>query len=70
MSERRFRKGDQVRFQLGLRFVKGVVKEDVGPIGIKGRHLYLVEFPVERDSGAPNKVELPAEDMQLVTESV
>jgi hypothetical protein len=44
MPERRFRKGDLVSFRIGLRTVQGEVKEDRGPIGIKGRHLYLVEF--------------------------
>ena len=50
MSELRFHKGDPVRFRLGIRSVLGVVKEDRGPIGVKGRHLYLVEFPSEYQS--------------------
>jgi hypothetical protein len=66
MSEQRFRKGDQVRFRLGVRFVQGEVTEDRGPIGVKGRRLYAVEFPVEPNSGAPSMIELPAEDLELV----
>ena len=47
MPEARFRKGDLVKFRLGTRSVQGEVKEDRGPIGVKGRHLYLVEFRLE-----------------------
>ena len=62
MSETQFRKGDRVRFKLGTRFVHGLVKEDRGPIGIKGRHLYLVEFRAEPQS--PSQIELPAEQLE------
>jgi hypothetical protein len=64
--ERRFRKGDLVSFQIGLRTVQGKVKEDRGPIGIKGRHLYLVEFPGGIHAESPSLVELPAVEMQAV----
>ena len=64
MAEIRFRKGDRVRFRLGTRSVLGRVREDRGPIGIKGRHLYLVEF--RADPLSPSKVELPAEEMKAV----
>ena len=37
MPEPRFRKGDRVRFRFGSRSVGGEVKEDRGPIGMKGR---------------------------------
>ena len=70
MSERRFRKGDLVCFRLGLRSVQGKVKEDRGPIGVKGRHLYLVEFRPESVSNSLFQVELPAEDLQLVQDTV
>jgi hypothetical protein len=70
MSEPRFRKGDQVRFRLGLRSVQGVVKEDRGPIGVKGRHLYLVEFGSEVESDSPSLVELPAVELQPVQDAV
>jgi len=68
MSERKFRTGDRVRFQRGLRHVEGQVREDLGPLGIKGRHLYRVEFPVCRDgeTWTTSEIELPAVDMELV----
>ncbi len=53
MPESQFRKGDLVRFKLGTRSIQGEVKEDRGPIGIRGRHLYLVEFRSEPRSSAP-----------------
>jgi hypothetical protein len=68
MPESRYRKGDLVKFCLGTRLVQGVVKEDRGPIGIKARHLYLVEFP--SDAQSVSLVELPAEDLQLVQDTV
>jgi hypothetical protein len=66
MPESQFRKGDLVRFKFGLRFVQGEVKEDRGPIGIKGRRLYLVEFCPEPQSPEPFHIELPAEELQFV----
>ena len=69
MPEPRFRKGDRVRFRFGIRSVQGEVKEDRGPIGIKGRRLYLVEFRIEPESISPSLVELPAEDLQLVQDT-
>ena len=69
MAERKFRRGDAVRFRLATRFVRGVVKEDRGPIGIKGRRLYLVEFSPDRD--APSSfIELPADELQYVPDQV
>ncbi len=70
MPETHFRKGDQVRFRLGTRFVQGEVKEDRGPIGIKGRHLYLVEFRSERHAVTLSQIELPAEQLESVQGSV
>ena len=70
MPASRFRKGDRVRFRLGLRFVQGEVKEDRGPIGVKGRHLYVVEFRVAAEAEAPSFVELPAEEMRSVSDQV
>jgi hypothetical protein len=66
MAERRFRKGDHVKFEFGTRILEGVVKEDRGPIGVKGRRLYLVEFWPTRDSETPSEVELPAVEMTAV----
>ena len=64
LAEVRYRKGDRVRFQLGFRPVEGTVKEDRGPIGIKGRHLYLIEF--HREMEPVREIELPAVEMELV----
>ena len=64
-----FRKGDRVRFTLGTRPVQGCVKEDRGPIGIKGRRLYLVEFGDGGNDGEPHppsQIELPAEELEPV----
>jgi hypothetical protein len=69
MSERRFRKGDRVQFRFGIRSLQGEVKEDRGPIGIKGRRLYLVEFRIGPESIDPSLVELPAEELQLVQDT-
>jgi hypothetical protein len=64
MAKASFRKGENVRFKLGTRSVRGIVKEDRGPIGIKGRRLYLVEF--DADDQSPSRIELPAEDLEEV----
>lgn len=70
MAEHRFRKDDLVRFQLGIRSIQGIVKEDRGPIGVKGRHLYLVEFRSEPQSVSLSRIELPAEQLQSVQSTV
>ena len=59
-----FRKGDRVRFRLGVRSVQGTVTEDRGPIGVNGRRLYRVEF--QDDPSSPSHIELPAEELQSV----
>ena len=66
MADRQFRKGDLVRFKLGTRSVQAEVKEDRGPIGVKGRHLYLVEYPPEAQSQSLSQIELPADQLQPV----
>ncbi len=70
MAESQFRKGELVRFRLGTRSVQGAVKEDRGPIGVKGRHLYLVEFRPELQSVALAQIELPADQLQTVRQKV
>ena len=64
MPENQFRKGDLVRFRVGTRSVQGEVKEDRGPIGVKGRHLYLVEFRLEPVLADASHIELPADQLQ------
>ena len=66
MPEVRYRKGLRVRFKLGTRFVEGEILEDRGPIGVGGRHLYLVEFRAGLQPGESSQVELPAEDLQAL----
>ena len=64
MPEPHFHKGDRVRFRYGIRPAQGVIKEDRGPIGVRGRHLYLVEFRPDSQSAALSQIELPAEQLQ------
>lgn len=66
MSEKSFRKGDMVEFSLGTRPVQGEIVEDRGPIGIKGRHLYLVKFHRDSHPVVFSQIELPAEELQAV----
>jgi hypothetical protein len=68
MPEKQFHEGDLVRFQHGIRRVQGVVKEDRGPIGVKGRRLYLVEYRPEPHY--TSQIELPAEQLEPVNDSV
>jgi len=70
MPESRFHKGDLVKFGWGMRTVRGVVKEDRGPIGIQGRRLYLVEFLPEPQADSPFLIELPADELQSVQDTV
>ena len=68
MPQRQFHPGDLVRFQYGMRTIQGVVKEDRGPIGVKGRRLYLVEFKTEPTCNS--EIELPAEQLESVAGTV
>ncbi len=70
MAETRYRKGDHVKFRLGTRYLQGEVKEDRGPIGVKGRRLYVVEFLFGPHEEALSEIELPAEDLQIVRNGV
>jgi hypothetical protein len=66
MKKGRFRGGDVVLFQWGLRRVGGVVKEDRGPIGVRGRRLYSIEFLPEEHAEENSLIELPGEDLIAV----
>jgi hypothetical protein len=69
MADRKFRRGDVVQFRAGTRTIQGVVKEDRGPLGLKGRHLYLIDYgPDVHAEGAPSQIELPAAELELVAE--
>ena len=70
MAGAQFQKGDRVKFRIGTRSVQGEVKEDRGPIGVKGRRLYLVEFRTEAQSVSLSEIELPADELQHVRDKV
>lgn len=70
MSKQTIQVGQLVTFKYGTRDVQGLVKEDRGPIGMKGRVLYLVEFRPETQSGYVSHIELPADRLQKVEGSV
>ena len=69
MAERRFHKGDHVRFTLGVRTVHGIISEERGPIGVGGRRLYGVEYRLGTEED-PSYIELPAEELQPGTPAV
>ncbi len=66
MSKQTFHNGQLVTFKYGSRSVQGVVKEDRGPIGMKGRVLYLVEFRPEPQAPDVSRIELPADQLKEV----
>lgn len=70
MPQTRLRKGDAVKFRFAMRPVQGIVKEDRGPIGVGGRRLYLIEFRLHSESEMVSEIELPAERLQVVRETV
>lgn len=66
MATRKVRVGDAVTFNMGLTKLQGVVTEDRGPIGVKGRRLYLIEFRYSPPSDEPRGIELPADEFEVV----
>jgi hypothetical protein len=66
MKEQQVRIGSRVRFRMGVSDFEGQVREDRGPLGIKGRHLYLVAFDMGISDDGPAQVELPAVALELV----
>ena len=58
--------GDHVSFFFGPRTVIGIVKEDRGPIGRKGRNLYRIQFSGGPFVPEPFHVELPADEFTVV----
>jgi hypothetical protein len=64
MPETRFHRGDSVSFTFGTRTIRGVVKEDRGPIGVGGRRLYQIEFRPEPHSPSMSLIELPADELR------
>ncbi len=70
MSKHAFQLGQRVTFKYGTRDVQGFVKEDRGPIGMKGRVLYLVEFRPESQSPCVSHIELPADRLKKTESTV
>ena len=60
------RVGDHVTFLFGARTVTGIVTEDRGHIGWKGRNLYRIQFSGGLFVPEPFHVELPAELLTVV----
>jgi hypothetical protein len=60
--------GAPVQFRYGVEDVTGVVKEDRGPIGVKGRRLYRIEFSA--GPGDESVVELPAAQLLVLHHGV
>jgi hypothetical protein len=59
-----FHVGDRVRVDFGRRKLSGVIVEDRGTIGVKGRRLFQVDIPM--DPFEPMSVELPEDEMELI----
>lgn len=70
MSKKTFRPGQLVTFKFGSRSAQGVIKENRGPIGMNGRVLYLVEFHPEAQSSNVSHIELPADQLKELENSV
>ena len=60
--------GDRVRFMFGPAPVIGTVKEDRGPIGLRGRRLYLIHYSPE--SPVVLQLEMPAEEFEVIRDEV
>ena len=61
-----FKVGDRVRIPLGRRSILGVITEDRGAIGLRGRHLYQVL--VSMDPFEDATFELPADEIEPMDE--
>lgn len=60
-KKHRIQVGDRVRFQFGNRPTVGIVTEDRGLIGFKGRRLLRIQLDID---GEERALELPAEDVK------
>lgn len=58
----KFHVGDWVTFLFGVERVRGVILEDRGPIGARGRQMFFVEVPLKHDE--PLRFEMPADDLE------
>jgi hypothetical protein len=64
MTSGSLRVRDEVRCRLAGRTVVGEVREDRGPIGVGGMHLYLIAY--EMGKGNPYSIELPRDEIEVV----
>lgn len=61
-----FRVGDRVRVPFGRGTADAVILEDRGPIGWKGRHLFMIQIPMDpKDAADPLTFEVPEEEMEV-----
>ena len=59
--------GAKVAFTFGLDRVKGVIVEDRGPIGVDGRRLFRVRFPLRpKSEDEEHFAELPADRFKVL----
>ncbi len=65
-SPSRFRVGDWVSFDYGLRRVTAQVMEDRGGVGVRGRRLYRVRPRL--DQGESADFEIPEEELEVAAE--
>jgi hypothetical protein len=59
-----FHVGDRVKLDFGRRKLTGVIVEDRGAIGARGRHLFRVDVPM--DPFDPMTVEVPEDEIEPV----
>ena len=64
-----YREGDRVRLLWGLTPVEGVIVEDEGDIGVKGRRFYRVRVQLDDNITEPMDLSMPAEDLTLVAKA-
>lgn len=65
-ESRKFTVGQTIRFRFGIDTFTGTIKEDLGPIGVKGRRIYTIAFTP--DSTPEMIIELPGDYIELVPE--
>jgi hypothetical protein len=63
-----FKVGDHVRFHYVNRFIDGVIVEDRGNLGLKGRRVYGIQFP-GYDLNEPRYIEMQEDEIAAVSQS-
>jgi hypothetical protein len=63
-----FGEGDRVRLLWGVTPVEGIIVEDRGNLGVRGRRLYRVRVRLD-DITEPIETSLPADDLTLVAKA-